>query len=147
MPGRTMAAKTPRFAVICEAQPEGGWTARVPAVPGCITEGESLPETLKNVREALSVCDDVPGAAAHAYDARLDVEFRFPGAFRRKMAAVERAGKVLSLTIERARKSGLPESDIAWFLKRGPLENVGTLVIEEKARRSAPRASPRKRAR
>ncbi|MBI2942148.1 MAG: type II toxin-antitoxin system HicB family antitoxin [Chloroflexi bacterium] len=32
---------------------EGGYTARVPALPGCITEGDTLEEVLQNAREAI----------------------------------------------------------------------------------------------
>jgi predicted RNase H-like HicB family nuclease len=31
---------------------EGGFWAEVPALPGCVSEGETLEETLANVREA-----------------------------------------------------------------------------------------------
>jgi predicted RNase H-like HicB family nuclease len=31
---------------------EGGYWAEVPALPGCISEGDSLDETLTNIREA-----------------------------------------------------------------------------------------------
>ncbi|HYU17587.1 MAG TPA: type II toxin-antitoxin system HicB family antitoxin [Chloroflexota bacterium] len=34
---------------------DGGYTARVPALPGCITEGDTLSETLDNVRDAIRV--------------------------------------------------------------------------------------------
>ena len=34
---------------------EGGYTATVPALPGCITEGDALPEVLENVRDAIRV--------------------------------------------------------------------------------------------
>ena len=32
---------------------EGGYTATVPVLPGCITEGNSLEETMENVRDAI----------------------------------------------------------------------------------------------
>lgn len=32
--------------------PDGGYTAEVPALPGCITEAETLEELAANVREA-----------------------------------------------------------------------------------------------
>ncbi len=31
---------------------EGGYWAEVPALPGCVSEGDSLDETLDNIREA-----------------------------------------------------------------------------------------------
>ena len=32
---------------------EGGYTVRVPALPGCVTEGDTLEEALENAREAI----------------------------------------------------------------------------------------------
>jgi len=41
---------------------EGGYWAEVPALPGCVTQGETLPELRANIKEAiegwLSVDDD-----------------------------------------------------------------------------------------
>ncbi|MBP0028197.1 type II toxin-antitoxin system HicB family antitoxin [Roseofilum sp. Guam] len=39
-------------AIIHEAQ-EGGYWAEVPALPGCITEGESWEEVMDNLQEAI----------------------------------------------------------------------------------------------
>ena len=33
---------------------EGGFWAEVPALPGCVSQGESLDETIANIREAIS---------------------------------------------------------------------------------------------
>ena len=41
--------------VIHEAE-EGGFWAEVPAIPGCATQGETVEELLKNVREAVEGC-------------------------------------------------------------------------------------------
>ncbi len=38
--------------VIVHPADEGGFWAEVPALPGCISEGETLEEVLTNVREA-----------------------------------------------------------------------------------------------
>ena len=40
--------------VVYEAE-EGGFWVEVPALPGCYSQGESLEETLENVREAISL--------------------------------------------------------------------------------------------
>ena len=37
--------------VVHEAE-EGGYWAEVPALPGCVSEGETLDATLANIREA-----------------------------------------------------------------------------------------------
>jgi len=52
--------------VILEASDEGGYTATVPALPGCISEGDTREEALANIREAIAlylepVEDDAPG--------------------------------------------------------------------------------------
>lgn len=41
--------------VIHEAE-EGGYWAEVPAVPGCVAQGETFEELLKNIYEAVEGC-------------------------------------------------------------------------------------------
>lgn len=41
--------------VVIEPSDEGGYTATVPALPGCISEGETREETLTNIREAIQL--------------------------------------------------------------------------------------------
>jgi len=41
--------------VILEPSEEGGFTALVPSLPGCISEGETVDEALANVREAIEL--------------------------------------------------------------------------------------------
>ena len=41
--------------IVYEAE-EGGYWAQVPALPGCITEGNTREELLANLREALEGC-------------------------------------------------------------------------------------------
>ena len=41
--------------VIFEPSDEGGYTAYVPAVPGCISEGDSLDAARQNIREAIAL--------------------------------------------------------------------------------------------
>lgn len=43
------------FSVIYEEAPEGGYIARVPALPGCHTQGETIEETEENIKEAISL--------------------------------------------------------------------------------------------
>lgn len=44
-----------RFKIVLEASEEGGYTAYVPSLPGCISEGETVEEALKNIREAIEL--------------------------------------------------------------------------------------------
>jgi predicted RNase H-like HicB family nuclease len=43
------------FKVILEPSEEGGYTALVPALPGCISEGETIQEAMQNIREAVEL--------------------------------------------------------------------------------------------
>jgi len=38
--------------VVLEKQEEGGYTAYVPELPGCVSQGETKAEALKNIKEA-----------------------------------------------------------------------------------------------
>lgn len=44
-----------KLKVILEPSEEGGFTAYVPSLPGCISEGESKKEALENIREAIEL--------------------------------------------------------------------------------------------
>lgn len=41
--------------VVLEPSDEGGYTAIVPALPGCISEGDTREEALRNIREAIEL--------------------------------------------------------------------------------------------
>ena len=43
------------YSVYYEQAPEGGFVAFVPALPGCHTQGETLEETERNVKEAIAL--------------------------------------------------------------------------------------------
>jgi len=42
------------FNIIFRPEPEGGFTAMVPALPGCVTYGRTLVEARKMVKDAIS---------------------------------------------------------------------------------------------
>jgi predicted RNase H-like HicB family nuclease len=44
-----------KIQVILEPSNEGGFTAIVPSLPGCISEGDTKEEALKNIREAIEL--------------------------------------------------------------------------------------------
>ena len=41
--------------VVLEPSDEGGYTAVVPSLPGCISEGETKDEALENIKEAIKL--------------------------------------------------------------------------------------------
>jgi predicted RNase H-like HicB family nuclease len=41
--------------VILEPSEDGGYTVRVPTLPGCISEGDDREEALANIREAIQL--------------------------------------------------------------------------------------------
>jgi len=44
-----------KLKIILEPSEEGGYTVLVPALPGCISEGNTKKEALKNIREAIEL--------------------------------------------------------------------------------------------
>ena len=44
-----------RIRVILEPSDEGGYTVYVPSLPGCISEGETIEESLANIKEAIDL--------------------------------------------------------------------------------------------
>ena len=44
-----------KLKILLEPSDEGGYTAVVPSLPGCISEGETKEEALLNVREAIEL--------------------------------------------------------------------------------------------
>ena len=44
-----------KLKIVLEASDEGGFTAYVPSLPGCISEGDNRDEALRNVREAVEL--------------------------------------------------------------------------------------------
>jgi predicted RNase H-like HicB family nuclease len=44
-----------RYTAIFEAQPDGGYHASCPVLPGCHSEGDTLEESVANIREAVAV--------------------------------------------------------------------------------------------
>jgi predicted RNase H-like HicB family nuclease len=44
--------------VVHEAE-EGGFWAEVPAIPGCATQGETVDDLMRNLREAIEGCLEI----------------------------------------------------------------------------------------
>jgi len=47
-----------RQVVIYADADDGGWVAEVPSLPGCISQGDTREEVLRNVREAIDTWVD-----------------------------------------------------------------------------------------
>jgi predicted RNase H-like HicB family nuclease len=43
------------YKIVFEPQEEGGFTAYVPKLPGCVSEGDTYEETYENIKEALEL--------------------------------------------------------------------------------------------
>ena len=52
---KSSAPKNLSYSVYYEQALEGGYVAFVPALPGCHTQGETLEETERNVKEAIEL--------------------------------------------------------------------------------------------
>ena len=48
-----------KLTVILSPEPDGGYSVICPAIPGCVSQGDSLPDALKNIGEAIQLCLEV----------------------------------------------------------------------------------------
>ncbi len=44
-----------RYTVLLTPEPEGGYSVRVPALPGCYSQGDSVAEALQHAQEAVEL--------------------------------------------------------------------------------------------
>ncbi len=44
-----------KLTVVLEPQDEGGYTVYVPSLKGCVSQGETKEEALKNIKEAIEL--------------------------------------------------------------------------------------------
>lgn len=52
---KKISQKILKYTAIFEPAEEGGYVVYVPALPGCVTEGDSLEEAVKMVKDAITV--------------------------------------------------------------------------------------------
>ncbi|MHB1907449.1 MAG: type II toxin-antitoxin system HicB family antitoxin [Nitrososphaerales archaeon] len=58
--------------VVLEPQAEGGYTVYAPSLPGCISEGNTKEEALRNIREAIELYLEVdPSELGHSKDKQI----------------------------------------------------------------------------
>ena len=48
-----------KFTVTIDRDETGTWVAECPAIPGCVSQGATKAQALKNVREAIGLCLEV----------------------------------------------------------------------------------------
>ena len=49
-----MEVEVKSYTVVIHEEPDGGFWAEVPALPGCYSQGETIDEIKRNVREAIA---------------------------------------------------------------------------------------------
>lgn len=63
-----------KYTVVIHKAAEGGYWAEVPAVPGCVSQGETRDEVLQNIREALIGCLDALASMGKPVTEDVEVE-------------------------------------------------------------------------
>src|SRR5437868_10888842 len=48
-----------KFQVTIDRDEDGVWITECPAIPGCVSQGDTKAEALKNIREAIRLCLEV----------------------------------------------------------------------------------------
>ena len=48
-----------KFIVSIDRDEDGVWVTECPSIPGCVSQGKTKTEALKNIREAIALCLDV----------------------------------------------------------------------------------------
>lgn len=51
---KKISKKVLRYTAIFEPAEEGGYVVSIPALPGCITEGDTLEEAMEMIKDAIS---------------------------------------------------------------------------------------------
>ncbi len=48
-----------RFSITFERDEDGMWVSACPSIPGCISQGRTKREAMKNIKKAIKVCLEV----------------------------------------------------------------------------------------
>lgn len=109
------------FQVILERDGSGWWLARIPAMPGCHTQGKSIDQALHRVREALALWVDDADRAILEPDIRLPsrlraVVTRTRRARESEARAHEAARSALGVSVRALTESGMSTRDAARLL-------------------------------
>ena len=99
-----------RYSVVVHKAEEGGFWVEVPALPGCYSQGESVEETLRNVRESIELYletlreegQNAPNDAEIVYQVSVAVSLPFNASGQTQMAGdFRKLGAIRSESIKR----------------------------------------------
>ena len=48
-----------KFSITLDRDEDGIWVAECPAIPGCVSQGATKDEAIRNIEEAIALCLDV----------------------------------------------------------------------------------------
>jgi predicted RNase H-like HicB family nuclease len=48
-----------RFAVTIDRDEDGVWVVECPSIPGCVSQGKTKADALRNIKEAIRLCIEV----------------------------------------------------------------------------------------
>jgi predicted RNase H-like HicB family nuclease len=48
-----------KLSITLDRDEDSIWVAECPAIPGCVSQGKTKPEALKNIKEAIALCMEV----------------------------------------------------------------------------------------
>lgn len=72
-PIRSLNGMSRVFHVLIEQDEDGGYIGKVPELQGCLSQGDTLDELMKNIREAIELCLEVQEKGS------FETEVRFVG--------------------------------------------------------------------
>ena len=62
-----------KYTVVLQREKDGGYAATVPALPGCVSQGDSREEALRNIGEAIELyLEDIIRPPANPFPARTE---------------------------------------------------------------------------
>jgi predicted RNase H-like HicB family nuclease len=64
-----------KYTVVLQRESDGGYVATVPALPGCVSQGDTRAEVLKNIEEAIELYLQDVREAGEAIPVEADREY------------------------------------------------------------------------
>jgi antitoxin HicB len=75
MKSSKLMEKVARYTVVLEREPDGGYVATIPVLPGCVSQGDTREEALDNIREAIELYIEDCIAAGESVPEEAEREF------------------------------------------------------------------------